>query len=174
MPTPSILATAAGPLTSEIDKQLSSAGLLVGTVLVEYSRTDRLAPDYVVVDVEYISSQLFGAGGLIVFSKSGNVFAGGQGNYGSPGSTSAVRAGFIDGGPYSGNEVDQFLTGWSGSAAATVGRTSWAVTTPLTSDVYRKSYAYETGLASGVPLAVSVSGSFVLEDSATSIPGWGS
>jgi len=171
MPCPSMFAAGGGRVSAGLDKVLSSAGFEIGLVLLSYSRADRALPDYFVVDVEVIGSHMLGGGGVIIASKSGKLFSGVQANFGSPGATSSVRAGFVDGGPYTGKEVDAFLTGWSASASLTVSHTSWAVSTNLSG---APMYAYETGFARGVPLAVSVSGTYVLGDAAFPAPGWGS
>ena len=137
------------------------AGLAAGRVLTA-AQAQGQDPDYIVIDAEYLAPVFanpllsVGAGSLLVYSKSGAVFAGPQINGGTPGFSVSARLGFLNDGPGSatGDAVDSYLEGAAGSIAGGCGVTFASGVSFASLDT---SYEYGLGVSGCPTVSVSVS-----------------
>jgi len=152
-------------LLLEHDRMMAEAGLQAGMFIRLLRDSGLGAPEYLVIDVDLLVGPglAIGGGGLLIYSRSGQIFNGAQLNVGSAGLTMGLRAGWLRTDERAtAEEVDAFLVGPAVSASVSV----------VASATYVANFSgssWEVGLSSSVGINLSLA--WVAESAAKS-SGW--
>ena len=152
-------------LLLEHDRMMADAGLQAGMAIRLLRDSGFGAPDYLVIDVGLLVGPglAIGGGGLFIYSRSGQIFNGGQLHVGSAGLTIGLRAGWLRTDERAtAEEVDAFLGGPAVSASV-------SVVASATDFANFSGSSWEVGLSSSVGINLSLAW---VAESAVKTSGW--